>query len=384
VPATATVTFEAFERTKARGLDAYRKGQYAAARAYLSDAARQLIQFAESKGASDPLRSEYESAAADMLRLVRKCDELKDKPPKKTNKKRAKDGSDDDGADAADWIVSEKPDVGFDDIAGLEAVKEEIRMKMIYPLSYPEEAAEFGVSVGGGLLLYGPPGTGKTMIAKAIAKEIDATYFVVSAADLLSKWVGEAEQNIRKLFDAAKAEEKAVIFIDEVEALVPKRGSNSSTVMARVVPQILQELEGFDRQGERCLLFVGATNKPWMLDEAIRRPGRFDTSAYLGLPDAPARMRMLELYLGKRPLADDVDLGTLCDQLDGYSGADIDGIAKKAAQIPFMDFVKAKQSGQDGAKTRQINMADLATVISSTGPSVKPGDLARFTKFEGK
>jgi len=367
-PATATVTFETFERAKARGFDAYHKGQYAAAKAYLSDAARHLIQIAEGKGADDPLRSEYGDAAAEMLRLARKCDQLKDKPPKKA-KKRAKDDGDD-GADASDWIVSEKPDVGFDDIAGLEEVKEEIRMKMIYPLAYPEEAAEFGVSVGGGLLLYGPPGTGKTMIAKAVAKEIDATYFVVSAADLLSKWVGEAE-------------EKAVIFIDEVEALVPKRGSSSSTVMARVVPQILQELEGFDRKGERCLLFVGATNKPWMLDEAIRRPGRFDTSAYLGLPDAPARMRMLELYLGRRPLADDVELRALCDRLDGYSGADISGIATKAAQMPFMDFVRAKQ-GENGKdmKTRPISMADLTAVIDATGPSVKPGDLGRYTKFK--
>src|SRR3990172_2815800 len=142
---------------------------------------------------------------------------------------------------------------------------------------------------GGGVLLYGPPGTGKTMIAKAIAHEIDATFFVVSPAQVMSKWVGEAEQNIRKLFEAAKAEPTSVIFLDEIEALVPKRKSDSSTVMQRVVPQILQELEGFDRTSERALLLVGATNQPWMLDEAILRPGRLDALVYVGLPDGPAR-----------------------------------------------------------------------------------------------
>ena len=129
----------------------------------------------------------------------------------------------------------------------------------------------------------------------------------VEPAQILSKWVGEAEQNIRKLFDAAKQEDKAVIFMDEVEALVPRRKSDSSTVMQRVVPQILQELEGFDRQADRALLFVGATNKPWMLDEALMRPGRLDAQVHVGLPDAPARFKLLEIHLADRPLDGDVD-----------------------------------------------------------------------------
>ena len=149
--------------------------------------------------------------------------------------------------------------------------------------------------------------------------------------------MGEAEQNVRKLFETAKQHQRSVIFIDEIEAMVPRRRAEGSTVMARVVPQILQELEGFDRNGDRALLFVGATNKPWMLDEAMLRPGRFDTLVYVGLPDAPARFRLLEIYLADRPIADDMDLGVLCDHLEGYSGADIRNLCMQAAQVAFVD-----------------------------------------------
>ncbi|MCH9016987.1 MAG: ATP-binding protein, partial [Chloroflexi bacterium] len=233
---------------------------------------------------------------------------------------------------------------------------------------------QYGITTGGGVLLFGPPGTGKTMIAKAIAHEIDATFFVVSPAQMLSKWVGEAEQNIRKLFDAAKAEPTSVIFLDEIEALVPKRKSGGSTVMQRVVPQILQELEGFDRNSDRALLFVGATNKPWMLDEAILRPGRLDALVYVALPDAPARFRLLEIHLGDRPVADDVDFGALCDRLDGYSGADIKNIAQQAAQRPFREAIA-------GGEARPIALKDLMEVIDDTPPSVRASDLIRFERF---
>src|SRR5262249_10660975 len=153
--------------------------------------------------------------------------------------------------------------------------------------------------------------------------EIEATMFVVSPAQLLSKWVGEAEQNVKKLFDAAKGEPRSIVFIDEIEAMVPRRRDSHSTVMTRVVPQILQELEGFDRKASLTLLFMGARNEPWALDQAIMRPGRFDAKIYVPLPDEPARYRLLELYLAKRPLADDIVLSDLARVLDGFSGADI-------------------------------------------------------------
>lgn len=363
-------SFTTFERLKDKGIAAFKAGDYAGAKPYLIQAAECMIELAEA-AKDTATRNQHEQLTRELISLAHDCDRLIGVP--RGGRPPIKEG-DDSGSDAADWIVREKPDIGFDDIAGLDNVKEEIRLKMIYPLSHPELAQKYGIRTGGGVLLYGPPGTGKTMMAKAIAHEINATYFVISPAQILSKWVGEAEQNIKKLFDAAKAEPMSVIFIDEIEALVPRRKSDSSTVMQRVVPQILQEIEGFDRQSERALLFIGATNKPWMLDEAMMRPGRFDARIYIPLPDAPARYKLLEIHLGKRPLADDVDLGMLCDQLAGHSGADIKNIADRAAARPFLDAVA-------GADPRAITMSDMEAVIRENPPSVTEKDLLRYDEF---
>lgn len=358
-------------------MSAFQKGDYTSARTYLTEAAECMVELAETAESAE-LRRQREQIAAELIDLAKHSDRRKSRQDGAPPRIRAKE-TDEESRDASDWMVKDKPDIGFDDIAGLEDIKQEIRLKMIYPFSHPELAKRYGISVGGGLLLYGPPGTGKTMMAKAIAHEIDAAFFLISPAQVMSKWVGEAEQNIRKLFDAAKSEPKSVIFIDEIEALAPRRRSDSSTVMARVVPQVLQELEGFDRAGDRALLFVGATNKPWLLDEAMLRPGRFDTKVYVGLPDAPARFKLLELNLANRPIDDDVDLGDLCDKLEGYSGADIRSICQQAAQAAFME---AMGGSKDGGNGRAIGQADLLEVAARTLPSVRSSDLVRFEKFE--
>jgi transitional endoplasmic reticulum ATPase len=242
---------------------------------------------------------------------------------------------------------------------------------MIYPFAHPELADRFGIRPGGGVLMYGPPGTGKTMLAKATAGEIDATFFLISPADVLSKWVGEAEQNIKKLFDAASAEERSIIFIDEIESLVPARRDEGSSVMQRVVPQILQGVEGFGKKSGRAVLLMGATNVPWQLDPAILRPGRFDEKVYIPLPDLPARRKMLDMYLSKRPVDPDVDFDAWAARLEGYSGADVKYITDRAATIPFLATVA---SGVEG----QINSQILDDVLHDTPRSVTPEILKRF------
>jgi transitional endoplasmic reticulum ATPase len=374
-----SVTYDSFQRYQQKGLDARRAGQWDSARIYLLEAARAMLELSKS-AQGEELKSARREMSAKLLELAKDCDAAKKENRRQGGPMRRGGGakeqsSESEGAGSADqWIVKEKPSLRFDDVAGLDDVKEDIRLKMIYPFQHPELAAKFDIRPGGGVLMYGPPGTGKTMLAKATAGEIDATFFRISPADVLSKWVGEAEQNIKKLFDAAAAEPRSIIFIDEIEALVPARRDEGSSVMQRVVPQILQGVEGFDRKAGRPVLLMGATNVPWQLDPAILRPGRFDEKVYIPLPDLLARRKMLDIYLGKRPVADDMDLDALAARLEGYSGADIKYLCDRAAVVPFLQSVA---SGQEG----DITGAVMDDVLSDTQPSVTPDTLRRFEEW---
>lgn len=372
------VSWDTFERYRQKGLDARRAGQWDSARIYLLEAARAMAQLGK-EAQGEELREGRVAMAQRLLELARDCDAAaKEGRKASTSPRRAAPANSNAPAseaegekNASQWIVREKPSLRFEDVAGLEDVKQDIRLKMIYPFQHADLAEKFGIRAGGGILLYGPPGTGKTMLAKATAGEIDATFFRISPADVLSKWVGEAEQNIKKLFDAAAAEPRSIIFIDEIEALVPARRDEGSSVMQRVVPQILQGVEGFDKKAGRPILLMGATNVPWQLDSAMLRPGRFDEKVYIPLPDLPARRHMLDQYLGKRPVSADINLDQLAARLEGYSGADIKYVCDRAAVIPFLQSVA---SGQDG----QITASVLDDVLRDAAPSVTHDMLDRF------
>lgn len=271
------------------------------------------------------------------------------------------------------WLLEERPNVRFGDVAGLEEVKQAILVRMVYPFTRPDLAERYRVRPGGGILLYGPPGTGKTLLARAVAGEIDAAFFHIKPSDIMSKWVGEAEQNVAKLFEAARRFPRAVIFIDEIEALVPKRRSSHSTVMQRVVPEILQQLQGLEEH-DTALLLIGATNEPWALDPAMLRPGRFDYKIYVPLPDERARRRILELNLKGRPLAEDVDLGELSRMTEGYSGADVARVVDYATEEVFREAV---MTGEE----RPITMIDFLRALEAIKPSVNPKDLKKFEEF---
>ena len=375
-----TTSWDTFERYRQKGLDARRAGQWDSARIYLLEAARAMVELSK-QAQGEELREGRRQMAQRLLELAKDCEtaakEGRRQPPLRrgSSQNNAPAASESEGEKSAQqWIVREKPSIRFDDVAGLDDVKEDIRLKMIYPFQHPELATKFGIRAGGGVLMYGPPGTGKTMLAKATAGEIDATFFRISPADVLSKWVGEAEQNIKKLFDTAAAEPRSIIFIDEIEALVPARRDEGSSVMQRVVPQILQGVEGFDKKAGRPILLMGATNVPWQLDPAMLRPGRFDEKVYIPLPDLAARRKMLEIYLSKRPVSQEVNLDALAQRLEGFSGADIQYICDRAATIPFLQSVA---SGQEQDISQQI----MDQVVAETPASVTNAMLQRFVEW---
>jgi transitional endoplasmic reticulum ATPase len=375
------MSWDTFERYRQKGLDARRAGQWDSARVYLLEAAREMVVLSKA-AQGEALRAARQEAAEKLLELAKDCEEAKTSrrapnpaggtATRQSTGREPSDASNESSAN--DWLVKERPSIRFDDVAGLDDVKHEIRLRMIYPFNHPDLALKFGIRTGGGILLYGPPGTGKTMLAKAVAGELDAAFFRVSPADVLSKWVGEAEQNVKKLFDAAAGEQRSVVFIDEIEALVPARRDEGSSVMSRVVPQILQGMEGFDKSKTSSVLFLGATNVPWQLDPAVLRPGRFDEKVYIPLPDFPARRKLIELYLEKRPIAPGIDLDALAARLEGYSGADIKYLSDRAAVIPFLHVVAGKGEAL-------ITPEVIEEVVSSTPRSVAPEHVKRFEEW---
>jgi transitional endoplasmic reticulum ATPase len=366
---------ESFEKHKAKGIARFRMGELEEAKYHFLKAAEYLLQLA--KESEPKLRDARLKQAQELVVLARTVKERKQKVREQAAASKAgappEDGKDD---IPKDWKLSEKPKLRFDDIAGLDDVKEQIRIKMIFPFTFPEKAKKYKVRTGGGILLYGPPGTGKTMIAKAVAGELDATFFAIAPAEILNKWVGESEKNIRKLFETARNCPKAVVFIDEVESLIPKRrDAEAGGVMARVVPQILSELDGFEAKEGQNVMFMGATNEPWNIDYAMLRPGRLDEKVYVGLPDLAARKRLLELNLKEIPLCEDVEQDKLAVRLEGYSGADIAYLCRKVAEQTFLESVEL-------AHERPIAAADFDRVLKTLRPSVTGADLERFKKFK--
>lgn len=220
--------------------------------------------------------------------------------------------------------------VDFSGVGGLDEVKRQIRKRIILPFEKPSLFQRFKKKIGGGILLYGPPGCGKTLLARATAGEVNATFFNVAISDVLDMWMGESEQKLHALFEKARASTPAVLFFDEIEALGGKREYTRSGAASKLVSQFLAEMDGF-AQDNSGVLILGATNVPWAVDPAFRRPGRFDRVLFVPPPDRPARAAILEILLRDRPVADRVDLDDLAKRTSGYSGADLENLVETAA-----------------------------------------------------
>lgn len=272
------------------------------------------------------------------------------------------------------WQGSAIPDIKFSDVAGLEDVKKTILTRMINPIKYPEKYAKYGKKMGGGVLLYGPPGTGKTLIAKAIAGEVGATFYAIKGSDILSKYVGESEKNISSLFEAAKKDKLAIIFIDEMDSLFGQRGQDMHN--DKRVNEFLQQIDGFASKTDNLLL-LGATNRPWDVDSAAVRSGRFSEKIYVSLPDAPAREYMFNKQLNNVPLGKDVDIKKLVKVTEGYSGADIAEVCDRAKEDPLNNYIKTDV-------LTDITMKDFVKALSKVPPTVKQKDLKAFEEYAGR
>ncbi len=227
-------------------------------------------------------------------------------------------------------VMVQVPNVAWDDIGGAGEAIDKLKEGIELPLKNPDAFRRLGIRPAKGFLLYGPPGTGKTLLAKAVAKEAEANFISMKSSDLLSKWYGESEQQIARLFARARAVAPCVVFIDEIDSLVPARGSGQGEpqVTGRVVNTILAEMDGLEEL--QSVVVVGATNRPTLVDPALLRPGRFDELVYVGTPDKPGREHILGIHTAKMPLADDVDLGAIAAETERFTGADLEDVVRRA------------------------------------------------------
>ncbi len=259
-------------------------------------------------------------------------------------------------------VMVQIPDVGWDDIGGVDEARERLREGVELPLKHPDAFRRLGIRPAKGFLLYGPPGTGKTLLAKAAAREAEANFIATKSSDLLSKWYGESEQQIARLFARARQVAPTVIFIDELDSLVPARGGGlgEPQVTERVVNTILSEMDGLEEL--QSVVVIGATNRPNLIDPALLRPGRFDELIYVAVPDRAGRRHILGIHTKAMPLAKDVDLDALAAQTERFTGADLEDLVRRAGLFALRERIEAVE----------VTMAEFERALEETRASVTP------------
>jgi transitional endoplasmic reticulum ATPase len=240
--------------------------------------------------------------------------------------------------------VVEIPDVTWDDIGGLEDVKKNLQEMILYPIEHPDKFHKFGMSPSKGVLFYGPPGCGKTLLAKAVAHECSSNFISIKGPELLTMWFGESEANVREVFDKARGAAPCVLFFDELDSVGIARGGSQGDAGGagdRVLNQLLTEMDGVG--SKKNLFFIGATNRPDILDEALIRPGRLDQLIYIPLPDKPSRVSVLKAVLRKSPVAPNINFEFLGDLTDGFTGADITELCQRATKAAIRESIEAEE-----------------------------------------
>jgi len=277
-------------------------------------------------------------------------------------------------------VLVETPNVGWDDVGGLDKIKKDLKEAIEWPLKYPESFVRMGIRPSRGILLYGPPGTGKTLLAKAVAKESEANFIQVKGPSLLSMWVGKSEEGVRKIFERARQVAPCIVFFDEIDSLAGKRGQEAGTrVTERVLNQILAEMDGLEDLKD--VLVIAATNRPDMLDPAILRPGRFDKILLVNAPEEKGREGILKIHMKKMPVGEDKELNKeekekfikeLAKKTDSYSGADLEALAREAAMLALRKNIKCKF----------VSKKNFEEALDKVRPSVNKSSIEKYQKIE--
>ncbi|OGS51918.1 MAG: AAA family ATPase [Euryarchaeota archaeon RBG_13_61_15] len=277
-------------------------------------------------------------------------------------------------------VLIESPNVKWEEIGGLEEPKQELMESVEWPLKYASLFKHMGATPPKGILLYGPPGTGKTLLAKAVATESEANFISVKGPEFLSKWVGESEKAVRETFRKARQAAPCVIFLDEIDAIAPVRGTSSdSGVTERVISQILTEMDGLESLHN--VVVIAATNRPDIMDPALMRPGRFDRLVYVPPPGLEARKEILRIHTKGKPLDDDVDLDKLASKMDKYTGAEISAVCNEAVMLAIRDYVlEGGDLDEDAVKGRKVGMKYFEKAMENVEP-MSESDLRKYERL---
>ena len=265
-------------------------------------------------------------------------------------------------------VLVERPNVHWMDIGGLEDAKRQLKEAVEWPLKYGKIFRKMNANPPKGILMYGPPGTGKTMLAKAVATESEANFISVKGPEFLSKWVGESEKAVRETFRKARQASPCVIFMDEIDSIASSRGSgDDSHVTERVISQLLTELDGLE--GLQDVVIIAATNRPDMIDPALLRPGRFDRMVEIGLPDLESRKSILTIQTANTPLADDVDINTIAEKTEGYTGADLSAVVNEAIMDAVRELVKNDDMTDESLNDAKVTMSSFLSAVEKLNPA---------------